>query len=246
MISDFISSFTEELAKPSRFRVMLIPKATSSKLSKIIDAETLSLRCESALLPGRTLSTSDLRIYGPTEKFPYQSSYEDATLTFIVTDSMTEKLFFNQWMEIINPQDTWNFEYKKNYVMDIQIEQYDNMDNVTHTVKLIDAFPIAVNQLDLNWSSQNDYHKLSVVFAYTYWQKPKSEGGSEADAATTDVPKDSQISSNIPSLLLSNPDTQLQGTYLDISNQSIGPFDTAKDQLASSVNLNNQTGGIGG
>jgi hypothetical protein len=33
---------------------------------------------------------------------------------------------------------------------------------------LKDAFPINVNQLDLNWSNEN-FHKLNVTFAYTYW-----------------------------------------------------------------------------
>ena len=246
MIDDFLASFEEELAKPSRFKVTFVPNAVASKLNKIIDAETLSFRCEAAVLPGRTLQTADLRIYGPTEKFPYQSSFEDVSFTFIVTDSMAEKLFFNTWMDIINPQNTWNFEYKKNYVMDIKIDQYDNMDNVVHTVRLIDAFPTAVNQLDLNWSSQNDYHKLTVTFAYTYWEKPQltADSFNVADEAATEKRLDSQLPANIPSMLVSNSDTIPQGTYLDISNQSIGPFDTMKDQMASEANRKKQIGGI--
>ena len=35
---------------------------------------------------------------------------------------------------------------------------------------LLEAFPIDVNQLDLNWSTVDSYHKLSVVFAYEQWQ----------------------------------------------------------------------------
>ena len=34
---------------------------------------------------------------------------------------------------------------------------------------MVDAYPIAVNQLDLDWSNDG-YHKLTVVFAYTYWK----------------------------------------------------------------------------
>jgi hypothetical protein len=33
------------------------------------------------------------------------------------------------------------------------------------------AFPINVNQLDLDWSSDG-HHKLTVTFAYTYWHNP--------------------------------------------------------------------------
>jgi uncharacterized membrane protein len=73
-------------------------------------------------------------------------------------------------MDIINPTQSWNFNFKKNYVTDIVITQYDMSDNEIHNVKIIDAFPIAVNQLDLDWSNDNNYHKLTVTFAYTYWE----------------------------------------------------------------------------
>ena len=37
------------------------------------------------------------------------------------------------------------------------------------SVDLIDAYPIAVNQMDLDWSS-DAIHKVSVTFAYTSWR----------------------------------------------------------------------------
>ena len=166
MINNFLSSFTDELARASHFTVKInIP----AKLNGIIDTETLTLRCENSQLPGRTISTGDLRIYGPSEKFPYQSAYEDTTFTFMVGGAMLEKTLFNQWMDYINPTQNWNFEYKMNYVTDIIVTQYDISHNEIHNVKIIDAFPIAVNQLDLDWSN-DAYHKLNVTFAYTYWE----------------------------------------------------------------------------
>ena len=75
-IQEFRSSFTNDLAKPSRFKVLInIPGA----LGTTMNSRTLSLRCENASIPGRTLATSDLRIYGPTEKYPYQSTYSNHT-----------------------------------------------------------------------------------------------------------------------------------------------------------------------
>ena len=174
MIDEFRSSFSGELSKPSKFSVTVnLP----GNLGSIVNAKTLSLRCESAVLPGRTVATSDLRIYGPTEKYPYQSSYEDVVLTFMCDESLVEKTVFNTWMDLINPVDNWNFEFKKNYASDIIVNQYDNYGNKIHEVTLYDAFPIAVNQLDLDWSSDAPYHKLSVVFAYTYWDFVPSPAG---------------------------------------------------------------------
>jgi hypothetical protein len=179
MIQKFISSFTDDLSKPSRFEVKINPP---SVLSNIISSETLALRCENASLPGRTLATADQRIYGPTEKYPYQSTYEDITLTFIVTSSMVEKTLFNTWLDYINSPTTWNFEYKSNYATDILISQYDTSNREMHQVKLVDAFPILVSQLDLDWGNDDAYHKLSVVFAYTYWEITKTSTPSQYTA----------------------------------------------------------------
>ena len=91
---------------------------------------------------------------------------------------MSEKVLFDSWLEAINPSSNYNFNYKANYVSDILVNQYDSADNLIYQVQLIDAFPIEVNQLDLNWNDQ-DYHKLAVVFAYTNW----------AETMVTDITK---------------------------------------------------------
>ena len=167
-ITNFYTSFKKDLARPNRFDVFLpIPLALIPYYTG--GARNLSLRCEQAELPSRTLATADRKIGSvPIQKFPYLSTYNDLTLTFLVSGDMTEKLFFDAWMETINPSSNFNFNYKKDYCTDIVVRQYDMSDNLTYDIMTIDAYPIAVNQLDLDWSNDG-VHKLSVVFAYTYW-----------------------------------------------------------------------------
>jgi len=40
---------------------------------------------------------------------------------------------------------------------------------LTYSVSLFDAYPISMNQLDLDWSTDG-HHKLTVTFAYTQWR----------------------------------------------------------------------------
>jgi len=40
---------------------------------------------------------------------------------------------------------------------------------LSYTVDLFDAYPVSMNQLDLDWGSDGN-HKLVVTFAYTRWQ----------------------------------------------------------------------------
>jgi len=167
-LNEFKSSFTTDLAKPNRFDVSIPIPLVLLPYRGI--ARTLSLRCESTSLPSRTFSTAQQKFgSNPVEKYPFMSNYNDVEMTFIVSGNMDEKKFFDAWMEYINPTYKNDFRYKTDYISTMQINQYDERNNLTYSVNIIDAYPISVNQLDLNWSS-TEYHKLTVVFANSYWQ----------------------------------------------------------------------------
>lgn len=166
-ISDFKSSFSGDLARPNRFDVNIPIPVTL--IPYISTARALTYRCENAQLPGRTLATTEQKTYGPVEKHPYLTTYADIDLTFIIDDNMESKVFFDAWLNYINPMFNYNMRYKENYATTITVNQYDVRNKLSYSVNLYDAFPISMNQLDLDWNADG-YHKLSVTFAYTYWK----------------------------------------------------------------------------
>lgn len=171
-ISQFKSSFSTDVARPSRFDVSVpIPIGMIPYLGT---SRRLTMRCESAELPGRTIATTNMKIYGVEEKFPYMTAYNDMSLTFIVGDDMKEKKFFDSWLNWISPSFSYDVKYKSDYAVIIRIVQYDVKSKDSYNVDLIDAFPIAVNPLSLDWSSDG-YHKLTVTFAYTNWRNNSLE-----------------------------------------------------------------------
>lgn len=263
-IKEFRASLDKELAIPSDFRVIITPPLS---ISELMTSGQLAFRCESANLPGRTVATSDLRIYGPTEKFPYQTTYEDITMTFICSGDMAEKTFFDGWLELINPSTKWNFEYKENYVTTIEIDQFDRGINKPYKVELKDAFPVSVNQLDLDWSNNSTYHKLSVTFAYTSWERmavdPSDVIYKNAGATPNGynlaaiIQAGALIYNGAKSISKGNPYSILgvagaatsiipsiggiQTLSSIINSQGRGSLDTIMDQTASSVNKSKQT-----
>lgn len=171
-ISDFKSSFNKDLARPSRFDVTIpVPIVLLPYLG---DSRNLTFRCESTEIPGKSLATTERKIgSSPVEKMPYMTNYGEITMEFMVDDDMAQRNFFEAWMEVINPTTSYNFKFKSDYVVDIDINQYSVNNEKSYIVTLKDAFPIAINQMDLNWQSDN-YHKLSVQFAYTEWMNNTS------------------------------------------------------------------------
>ena len=67
-----------------------------------------------------------------------------------------------------NPAEIRTVSLDNDQIEDTTHYQYDLTDKLAYSVDLIEAYPIAVNQLDLDWSNDG-HHKLVVVFAYTYW-----------------------------------------------------------------------------
>ena len=171
-INDFKSTFNTDVARNSRFDVNIPVPLTLMPIMG--NAKNLQYRCESANLPGRSLMTTEQKTYGPVEKHPYLSTFIDIDLTFLVSGDMSEKLFFDLWLDYINPMFNYNMEYKSDYSTVITINQYDVSNQLTYSVNLFDAFPVSMNQMDLNWQDEG-VHKLTVSFAYTYWQNNSLE-----------------------------------------------------------------------
>jgi hypothetical protein len=189
-LNEFKSSFYTEVARPARFDVTIpVPIVLSPYVTA---GRNLSFRCENAEMPGRTFETAERKIgSAPIEKMPYHTTYNEVTMTFIVGDDMKEKIFFDAWQELVNPSTNYNFQYKANYAVDISVNQYSSTNNLSYSAVLREAFPVSVNQLDMDWSSDG-YHKLAVVFAYKQWNNNtvQSLGQSFVQAAITGLVND--------------------------------------------------------
>jgi len=167
-INEFKASFRKDLARPNKFDVSIPVPLTL--IPYVNNAKSLNYRCESANLPGRSLATTEQKIgSNPVEKYPYLTTFNDIQLTFIVDDDMSQKVFFDAWLNFINPQYNYNFRYKSDYATAITINQYDVTNKISYSCNLYDAYPISIEPLDLDWAVDG-YHKLRVTFAYTYWQ----------------------------------------------------------------------------
>ena len=160
-----------------------------SKTSNASITRYLALQCETAELPGKTLLTADVKIYGPTFKVPYQKQFQDINLGFLCTNDFYERKLFDQWMEAIMPASTNNLRYPKDdetrYLTNIKIIQYDDFIKQIYAVELMDAFPIGIASQPLSWSDDS-FHRLSIQFAYQKY-RPLYEGTYDLVQAATSI-----------------------------------------------------------
>ena len=166
-VNEFKSRIGGRLSSPANFRVLMSGAIVDSDGSRL-----LSLLCNQAQLPGRNLATNEYTTHGPIRKVPYQNIYDDIVFSFYCKEDMGVNKLFQEWMNfIVDNNSTNEFSYFDDYVSDMIVEQYDSEGNATYSVKLIDAYPIMVAPLQLDWAQQNAFHNFQVTMAYRYWRE---------------------------------------------------------------------------
>lgn len=131
----------------------------------INDPRDISILCQSVTLPGRNISTFDHQDYKQSNKFPYTFIDEDVTISFLLTNDYYMRKMFDNWMSNIFSAEDYIIGYKKNYAVDVIIQQLDQKNTPVYGVKLEKAFPVNIEGIQLSQDSQ-EVIKMSVTFAY--------------------------------------------------------------------------------
>lgn len=190
------------LARPNRFNVIFTPPSQSilnldvgsiigSIISGNFEADNLinnprdiSVLCQSVTLPGRNISTFEHQDYKQLNKFPYTFIDDDVTISFLLTNDYYMRKMFDNWMSNIFSAEDYIVGYKKNYAVDLIIQQLDQKNTPVYGTKLEKAFPTAIESTELSQEGQ-DVIKMSVTFAYDKFvpEGPLSSTGSGIRAA---------------------------------------------------------------
>ena len=164
-------------AKSCRFMVRILPtgqkllNSTSFSSLQSLTRDMMYL-CETAEMPGRSFMNIDLRHYGPNHKLPFQTTYEDMNLTFVCRNKSYERQFFDDWANIINPPNSWDFSYRDDYASRIEIFQFSDIGVVDSFVEyktiLYNAYPLLISPQPMSWYD-DQFQRLVVTVTYTHW-----------------------------------------------------------------------------
>ena len=179
-----ITQFTSDIAnrgvsKESQFEVRIFfPQSLGG-----LDAE-LTLRAESASIPGRTSQTIDdaRDVTGPVRKIGYAPIYVPMDITFLCDEELNVKEKMDSWMDIIlgnhrkagagqrNSTKLFNPGYYSDYIGTIEILKFNETGKKVVTTKLLEAYPFSIALLNLSWESEA-LQKLQVQFQYRYYEQ---------------------------------------------------------------------------
>lgn len=169
-INTFISNVKSGLARNNHFLVQLsLPSKLAVSDPTKTNLEKILLFCDQAQLPGVSYGTNQVRTYGEFREVPYEKLYEQVTLSFYVDKDLYVKNLFEEWINLIQDRKTRDFEFPVNYMTDIEIYVLDTEDNKKYKIKLKNAYPKAVNAVQLDYSAK-DIMKLQVTMTYKYYE----------------------------------------------------------------------------
>ena len=170
-ISDLRSSLGS-IVRPNHFSVSLSVTDTILAATGVeVDiSETLSLRCEKAELPGRTIATSDDTSIGTSLKLPYDMTYNDIQLSIICASDMKERAFFEAWMRSIVKRDgtvAFYSDYAKGNTLTVSQLDDDGTSKLTYQCR--DIYPIAITPMNATWEENNTYQRFGVTLCYRFY-----------------------------------------------------------------------------
>lgn len=135
------------------------------------------LLVEQTRLPTRALETTTNGLYGYTEKYPYHTEHTDLDCTFmmpLVESDCPIPRFFNYWQNFIQaqqngPGDGMDFRFPSEYYGTLFLALYDHKTSPSLMYRFDNVYPEKVDSSNVSWESNNEYLKVNVQFAYSYW-----------------------------------------------------------------------------
>ena len=134
------------------------------------------MRCESFSFPSQNIETTQDNIRpGPIREHAFSVNYGEVSGTFLCSNDLAEKRFFEDWQRKIFDPESFKVHYYKDYVGTIEVKQYSHREKGAdplpkYKVKLFEAFPKTVTQLDVG-TSNGELLRVSVAFQYHHWKE---------------------------------------------------------------------------
>lgn len=185
VLNDILSEFrtNEGYARPNHYEVLIYKPSIRSDNTQtenrnshdilgVTNMDKIAMRCESVVLPGRTLSTvPDANIHGPMRQVVDGVMYADSvTMSFQSSADGAERVAFEKWQyRAFNPK-TWQVGYYNHYVGTVEIYLLDNQMQRRYGIQLMEAFPKILGDVTLSGAPSAEILKWDVSMNFRYWQ----------------------------------------------------------------------------
>ena len=140
-----------------------------------LENRALSFNLEAIDMPGMSFSDDEqIIISSPVRKIPQRKTYaNEITLSVRLTvdpetSDLTQRRYFENWMNMIYNYDTQEFSWYKEYIDDMTLSVQDENDDIIYECVFEEVYPLEVSAISL--SPKGDYLKQDIKLAYYRWR----------------------------------------------------------------------------
>ena len=170
-ITDFKAQMFGGGARPNQFRVDLTyPSFVSSGLGTVVGLNSQFL-CKASQLPASTVSNVEVFYRGRPVKFAGERTFQPWTITVYNDTTFTVRNAMEAWSNgVANFTGTNGLTSARDYQVDLSVYQLDrNGDAPIKKYTFINAYPILVGQIALDYDANNVIETFEVEFQYDYF-----------------------------------------------------------------------------
>ena len=131
---------------------------------------------ESVDMPGRTLDTTDFKVYGPKRQIVTGHSFSgEITMTVYCDKYLRQRGFFEMWQKAAFDQGTNNVHFYDEYTGGLRIYQLGafsenaDRDRISYGVELTECYPKSIVAVPYSYNEGGDIQKVDITFAFRQW-----------------------------------------------------------------------------
>ena len=172
-VSKFKGALSGGGARPSlfEFTVTGVPTGVGTGLDNI------NFYCQVSALPPLTVTPIEKMYFGRTVKIPGDIVFGDLSTTIYQTESGTERLGVEKWMDLINGHvsnvsglEGSTADFMGKYSAKGTLTQYAKDGTTTlSTVEFVDMWPQSVTEIPLSYDTASDIEQFDVTWSYNHY-----------------------------------------------------------------------------
>ena len=171
-VDAFKSTLTNGGARPNQFAVQLsYPTYVGGAAAAVAKSPYLVTVAE---LPGQTIGQTSVFYRGREVVFAGDRTFAPWTITVLNDAEMSIRTAMEQWMNGI--EDLANKTGRQTpteYQRDLDVFQLDRNGNVLKTYKLVNAFPVDISAVALDFNANDQISSFQVTFRYQHFESSK-------------------------------------------------------------------------
>lgn len=176
-VERFKSALTNGGARPNQFAVQLsFPTYVATQSLAVARAPFLVSVAE---LPGQTVNPAIVQYRGREVKFAGDRIYAPWTITILNDSDMSIRNALEQWTGGMEDYaNKFGRLQPSEYQRDMQVFQLDRNGNILKSYNLVNAFPVDISPVALDFGANDQISQFTVTFQYQHFTTANNPLGS--------------------------------------------------------------------